>query len=81
MVAMLEYLAEVHRVDPSFGRTTVFAISAHPDGVRAVHERFPDVGIFLATMETGIDEKGFLVPGFGDVGDRCFSSMSRRPLV
>ena len=51
-----------------------------PGNAAALHRaQAQGVGIILATMETGIDEKGFLVPGFGDVGNRCFSSMSLGP--
>ena len=45
-----------------------------PEGVGAVHEKFPDVEIHLAALDEKLNENAYIVPGLGDAGDRVFNS-------
>ena len=45
-----------------------------PEGVAAVHKEHPDVHIFLACMDEGLNEHSYIVPGLGDAGDRIFGT-------
>ncbi len=45
-----------------------------PQGVKAVEEAFPDVKIFLASLDEKLNEKGYILPGLGDAGDRIFGT-------
>ncbi len=45
-----------------------------PQGVKAVEEAFPDVHIFLASLDEKLNEKGYILPGLGDAGDRIFGT-------
>ncbi|WP_068596455.1 uracil phosphoribosyltransferase [Vaginella massiliensis] len=45
-----------------------------PEGVAAVHNTYPDVPIYLAAMDEKLNEKGYIVPGLGDAGDRLFGT-------
>lgn len=45
-----------------------------PEGVAKLHETHPDVQIFLAAMDSHLNEKGYIVPGLGDCGDRLFGT-------
>lgn len=45
-----------------------------PEGVRRVHSEHPDVPIFLAALDAGLNEKAYIVPGLGDAGDRYFGT-------
>ncbi|WP_138203939.1 uracil phosphoribosyltransferase [Haloimpatiens lingqiaonensis] len=45
-----------------------------PEGVRAVQEAHPDVDIYLAQVDEKLNEKGYIVPGLGDAGDRLFGT-------
>ena len=45
-----------------------------PEGVKAVNEKHPDVTIFLAALDEKLNEKGYIVPGLGDAGDRIFGT-------
>lgn len=47
---------------------------AAPEGVEVIRERHPDVDIFLAAMDDHLNEKGYIVPGLGDAGDRIFGT-------
>ena len=43
-----------------------------PEGVKAVNEAHPDVTIYLASLDEKLNDKGYIVPGLGDAGDRIF---------
>lgn len=45
-----------------------------PEGVKAVHDTYPDVPIYLAAMDEKLNEQGYIVPGLGDAGDRLFGT-------
>jgi uracil phosphoribosyltransferase len=47
---------------------------AAPEGVAAVHAEHPDVPIVAATLDRGLDERGYIRPGLGDAGDRLFGT-------
>lgn len=51
----------------------VVLVSA-PEGVKAVQEEHPDVDIFTAALDDGLNEHGYIVPGLGDAGDRLFGT-------
>ncbi|WP_018923177.1 uracil phosphoribosyltransferase [Salsuginibacillus kocurii] len=52
----------------------LMCLIAAPEGVEVVQEEHPDVDIFLAAMDEKLDEKGYIVPGLGDAGDRLFGT-------
>ena len=41
-----------------------------PEGVKAINEAHPDVTVYLASLDEKLNEKGYIVPGLGDAGDR-----------
>lgn len=45
-----------------------------PEGVKVVEEAHPDVDIYLASLDNHLNEKGYIVPGLGDAGDRIFGT-------
>ncbi|MGL4972429.1 MAG: uracil phosphoribosyltransferase [Culicoidibacterales bacterium] len=45
-----------------------------PEGVAAVHAAHPDVDVYLASLDEKLNEKGYIVPGLGDAGDRLFGT-------
>lgn len=47
---------------------------AAPEGVEAMQEAHPDVDMFIAGLDEKLDEKGYIVPGLGDAGDRLFGT-------
>ncbi len=53
---------------------TLVCIVAAPDGVTEVHTRHPDVHIVCAALDRGLNERGFIVPGLGDAGDRLYGT-------
>lgn len=47
---------------------------AAPEGVEAVREAHPDVDIYVAAVDEGLNENAYIVPGLGDAGDRIFGT-------
>lgn len=45
-----------------------------PQGVKAVTEQHPDVDIYLASLDEGLNDKNYILPGLGDAGDRIFGT-------
>ena len=45
-----------------------------PEGIEKVQAAHPDVHIFLAALDEKLNEKGYIVPGLGDCGDRIFGT-------
>ena len=45
-----------------------------PQGVEAVEKAHPDVHIYLASLDEKLNEKGYIIPGLGDAGDRIFGT-------
>jgi uracil phosphoribosyltransferase len=52
----------------------VICIVTCPEGIERVEAEHPDVPIFAAAIDAGLDEKGYIVPGLGDAGDRLFGT-------
>jgi uracil phosphoribosyltransferase len=55
-------------------RIKLINLIAAPEGVTAVQEAHPDVPIFTAALDRQLNEKGYIMPGLGDAGDRQFGT-------
>ena len=45
-----------------------------PEGIKAFHAHHPDVSIYTAAIDDRLNEKGYILPGLGDAGDRLFGT-------
>ena len=52
----------------------LMCLVASPQGVKAVEDAHPDVDIYLAALDEGLDERNYILPGLGDAGDRIFGT-------
>ncbi len=52
----------------------IVSIVCAPEGIGAIHKEFPEIKIFTAALDKGLDAKKFIVPGLGDFGDRYFGT-------
>ncbi len=55
-------------------KLTMMALIAAPEGVRLMEEKHPDVTVYVAGLDRQLNEKGYILPGLGDAGDRCFGT-------
>jgi uracil phosphoribosyltransferase len=58
------------------GATSVrlIALIAAPEGIERVHREHGDVPIVVASVDRGLNEKGYILPGLGDAGDRLYGT-------
>ncbi len=47
---------------------------ASPEGIKAMQEAHPDIDIYVAAIDDHLNERGYIVPGLGDAGDRQFGT-------
>ena len=52
----------------------LLCLVASPQGVKVVQKQHPDVDIYLASLDEGLNEKNYILPGLGDAGDRIFGT-------
>ena len=45
-----------------------------PEGIKKVEEAHPDVDIYTASVDSHLNEHGYIIPGLGDAGDRIFGT-------
>ena len=50
------------------------ALVAAPEGVETFRKEHPDVPVYTAALDSHLNEKGYIVPGLGDAGDRIFGT-------
>ncbi|HLQ62744.1 MAG TPA: uracil phosphoribosyltransferase [Candidatus Acidoferrales bacterium] len=49
-------------------------VVAAPEGVKVIEDRHPEVDIYTAALDEGLNDRAFIVPGLGDFGDRLFGT-------
>ena len=52
----------------------MMCLVASPQGVKVVQEKHPDVDIYLASLDEGLNDRNYILPGLGDAGDRIFGT-------
>jgi uracil phosphoribosyltransferase len=52
----------------------LLSIVAAPEGVALLEKQAPDVAIYAAALDRGLNEKKYILPGLGDFGDRLFKT-------
>lgn len=50
---------------------------AAPEGIKAVETAHPDVHIYTASIDSHLNEDGYIIPGLGDAGDRIFGTRQK----
>jgi len=52
----------------------LIAVIAAPEGIERLHAAHPDVHVVVAAVDRQLNEKGYIVPGLGDAGDRLYGT-------
>jgi len=60
--------------DAGASSVRVIGIIAAPEGIANIERNHPDVQIVVAAIDRGLNEKGYIVPGLGDAGDRLYGT-------
>jgi uracil phosphoribosyltransferase len=68
-------IAAVDRLKEAAPRSIKFVcLLTCPEGIKAFHAAHPDVAVYTASIDDRLNEKGYIVPGLGDAGDRLFGT-------
>lgn len=57
-----------------FSDISLVNLVAAPGGIKAVEAKHPDVNIYVAAVDSHLNDKKYIVPGLGDAGDRIFGT-------
>jgi len=52
----------------------VICIIAAPEGILNIQTKFPEIEIITAAVDSHLNERGYIIPGMGDAGDRIFNT-------
>lgn len=66
-VAAMDLLAEL-----DVKRVRLVNLVAAPEGIRRLHAHYPNLPIFTAAIDRRLNDRGYILPGLGDAGDRLF---------
>ncbi|WP_027966740.1 uracil phosphoribosyltransferase [Halomonas halocynthiae] len=69
MLATLDMLR-----DSGCTQMKVIVLVAAPEGIALVQKSYPDIEIYTASVDEGLDENSYIVPGLGDAGDKIFGT-------
>jgi uracil phosphoribosyltransferase len=68
-------VAAVDRLKESNPASIKFVcLLAAPEGIQRFHAQHPDVPIYTAAIDEGLDDHGYIFPGLGDAGDRLYGT-------
>ena len=56
-------------------RTFILSVISAPEGVDHILHKFPGVRILAGRLDERLNERGYIVPGIGDYGDRFFEGL------
>lgn len=61
--------------EKGFTKIRFMCLVAAPQGVKVLNEAHPEVKIYAAALDETLNERGYIVPGLGDAGDRVFGTV------
>ncbi len=68
-------IAAIERLKDRGADNLIFlCLLAAPEGIKAFTKAHPDVPVFTAAIDDHLNEKGYIVPGLGDAGDRMYGT-------
>ncbi|NJE49036.1 uracil phosphoribosyltransferase [Thermococcus sp. 9N3] len=70
---LIKVLDEVKRYGKP-KRLIVVGVLAAPEGIERIKSRHPEVEVFVAKVDRELNDKGYILPGLGDAGDRAFGA-------
>ena len=63
-----------HIMERGGRKVSLVSLIAAPEGIAAFHEAHPNIDIFVAAVDSHLNDHGYIVPGLGDAGDRLFGT-------
>lgn len=72
--SILHVLKKLREINQTPKEIRIICVVAAPEGIEVIHKEFPEVRIYTASVDQGLNPKKFIVPGLGDFGDRFFKT-------
>jgi uracil phosphoribosyltransferase len=57
------------------GQITLLSVVSAPEGIARLQDLHPEINIVTASIDDGLDDHAYIVPGLGDFGDRLFGTV------
>ncbi len=68
-------VAAIHKIKETKPRSIKFVcLLAAPEGIKTFHEAHPDVPVYTPAIDEKLNDKGYILPGLGDAGDRIYGT-------
>jgi uracil phosphoribosyltransferase len=68
-------VSALQRIQKDKPRSMKFVcLLAAPEGIETLSKAFPEIEIYTAAIDERLNEKGYILPGLGDAGDRLFGT-------
>ncbi|MBP0003677.1 MAG: uracil phosphoribosyltransferase [Cyanobacteria bacterium SBC] len=71
---MMETMSQLVQRGITVDRVRIVSIVAAPPALQRLNEAYPGLVVYAATIDPELDDRGFIVPGLGDAGDRTFGT-------
>ena len=52
----------------------MLVLVAAPEGIKVLEQAHPDVELYTASIDDRLNDKGYILPGLGDAGDKIFGT-------
>lgn len=75
--SLLHVLRKLKDESQTLTQVKIVSFVCSPEGVAAIHDQFPQVKIYTASLDEKLNSKKFIIPGLGDFGDRYFGTEGR----
>ena len=72
--SMMRTMAELTSRGADAALMRIVAVVAAPPALKALSEHYPALNIYAAIIDEGLNDRGYIVPGLGDAGDRSFGT-------
>ena len=69
IIYTIDYLKEM-----GVKNISVLSIIGAPEGIEAITKKHPDINLYIADIDKGLNEHKYIYPGLGDAGDRIFGT-------
>jgi uracil phosphoribosyltransferase len=74
--SIMAAMAELQRRGVAPALTRIVSVVTAPPALQKLSVAYPELVIYTATIDEGVNSQGFIVPGLGDAGDRTFGTTS-----
>ena len=72
---IVQVVADIVARGASDANIRIVAAVVAPPALKALGEKFPKLKVYAGMIDADVDDRGFIVPGLGDAGDRAFGTL------